>query len=151
MIGGRFRVSAARGFLHPALKRPNVSIRSGVQVSQLILEGKKVIGVRYFHEGAPGQETEVRCGREVIVSAGTVNSTKILQLSGIGDPNDLRAIGIEPQHALRGMGKNFRDHYFVRLSARLKDGVISLNQMSRGWRLGLEIAKWASGIPSIRP
>lgn len=149
MIGGRFRVSAARGFLHPALKRPNVSIRSGVQVSQLILEGKKVIGVRYFHEGAPGQETEVRCGREVIVSAGTVNSTKILQLSGIGDPNDLRAIGIEPQHALRGMGKNFRDHYFVRLSARLKDGVISLNQMSRGWRLGLEIAKWVSGIPSI--
>ena len=48
-----------------------------------------------------------------------------------------------------GMGKNFRDHYFVRLSARLKDGVISLNQMAKGWRLGLEIAKWASGIPSI--
>jgi choline dehydrogenase len=47
------------------------------------------------------------------------------------------------------VGKNFRDHYFVRLSARLKDGVISLNQMAKGWRLALEIAKWASGNPSI--
>jgi choline dehydrogenase len=149
MIDGRFRISAARGFLHPALKRPNVSIRSGVQVSQLLLEGKQVVGVRYFHEGAPGQETEVRCGREVIVSSGTINSTKILQLSGIGDPDHLRAIGVAPQHALPGVGKNFRDHYFVRLSARLKDGVISLNQMAKGWRLALEIAKWASGNPSI--
>lgn len=149
MINGRFRVSAATGFLRPSLKRQNVSIRSHAQASKLVFDGAKVIGVRYFHEGTPGQETEARCSREVIVSAGTINSTKLLQLSGIGDPEELRNIGINVKHALPGVGKNFRDHYFVRMSARLKDGVISLNQMAKGWRLGLEIAKWASGIPSV--
>jgi choline dehydrogenase len=149
MIDGRFRVSAARGFLHPALKRPNVALRSHVQVFDLILEGGRVVGVRYFQDGAPDEVVEVRCGREVIVSAGTINSTKLLQLSGIGDPEELKPLGVEVRHALRGVGKNFRDHYFVRMSARLKDDVVSLNQMARGWRLGLEIAKWSLGRPSI--
>ena len=149
MIDGRFRVSAARGFLYPALKRSNVTIRSGVQVSKIVLDGKRAVGVRYFSEGAPTEETEVRCGREVIVSAGTINSTKLLQLSGIGDPEELGALGISMQHAVRGVGKNFRDHYFVRCSARLQDGVVSLNQMAKGARLVLEIAKWAAGVPSI--
>ena len=88
MINGRFRVSAATGFLRPALKRQNVSIRSRAQASQARLRRREGHRRPLFRWGAPGQETEVRCGREVIVSAGTINSTKLLQLSGIGDPKD---------------------------------------------------------------
>jgi choline dehydrogenase len=148
MIRGRFRVSAAGGFLHPALKRRNVHIRPHVQVCDLLIEEGKVVGVWYFRNGNPKDRGLARCRREAILSAGTVNTTRILQLSGIGDGPALAKLGIETRHHLPGVGRNFRDHYFVHIDERMKDTVVSLNQQAKGWRLGIEVAKWLAGVPS---
>jgi choline dehydrogenase len=149
MIHGRFRVSAAVGFLHPALKRPNVQIRAHVQACDLLIENGKVVGVWYFRGGNPLDRALVRCRREVILSAGTVNTTRILQLSGIGNGAILAKLGITTRLHLPGVGQNFRDHYFVHINERMKDGVVSLNQQAKSWRLGIEIAKWLVGKPSV--
>lgn len=149
MIRGRFRVSAAVGFLHPALKRRNVEIRAHVQACDLLIEEGKVVGVWYFRGGNPKDRALVRCRREVILSAGTVNTTRILQLSGIGDGATLAKLGIKTRHHLPGVGRNFRDHYFVHIDERMKDGVSSLNQQAKGWRLGIEVVKWLAGMPSV--
>jgi choline dehydrogenase len=149
MIGDRFRVSAAVGFLHPALKRRNVEIRPRVQACELLIEQGNVVGVWYFRNGNPKHRQLVRCRREVILSAGTVNNTRLLQLSGIGDGASLAKLAIPTRHHLPGVGQNFRDHYFVHIDERLKDDVISINQLAKGWRLGLEVAKWLAGMPSI--
>jgi choline dehydrogenase len=74
----------------------------------LILEGKRCVGVRY---AVGGVKREARALREVIVSGGSINSPKLLELSGIGQPEVLRATGITPVHELRGVGENLRDHY----------------------------------------
>ncbi|RWJ35934.1 GMC family oxidoreductase N-terminal domain-containing protein [Mesorhizobium sp.] len=149
MIGGRFRVSAATAFLHPALKRSNVSIRPFSQVYDLLIENGRVSAVWYFKDGNPSDRVLVRCRREVILCAGTINTTRIMQLSGIGDGAMLSKAGIELRHHLPGVGRNFRDHYFIHINQRMKEGVISLNQQARGWRLGLEIKKWLAGASSI--
>ncbi|MGE0845643.1 MAG: GMC family oxidoreductase [Flavobacteriaceae bacterium] len=148
MIHRGWRISAARAFLHPALRRRNVEIRSGAQAASILLEDGRAVGVRYFTGGDKASMREVRCRREVVVSAGTVNSAKLLQLSGIGPGGLLGEHGIEVRCELP-VGENFRDHYFVRLAARLKPGTISLNQMAKGWRLGREVFRWALGRPSI--
>jgi choline dehydrogenase len=149
MIAGRFRVSAAVGFLHPALKRRNVEIRAHVQACDLLIEERKVVGVWYFRDGNSKDRALVRCRREVILSAGTINTTRILQLSGIGDGAILAKYGIETRHHLPGVGLNFRDHYFVHIDERLKAGASSLNRLTKGWRLGIEVAKWVAGMPSV--
>ena len=80
--------------------------------------------------------------------AGTLNSPKLLQLSGIGPAEQLRQLGIEVVADLRGVGENLRDHFTVRMVSRARNA-ITLNERSRGWRLGLEIARWLAGRPSI--
>jgi len=88
-----------------------------------------------------------RC--EVLLCAGTVNSARLLQLSGIGDGDHLQSVGVPVVHDLPGVGDNFQDHYFVRLAARLSDGTDTLNTQSRGLRLGKEVLRWCLGKPSI--
>jgi choline dehydrogenase len=85
----------------------------------------------------------VRARREVILSGGAVNSPQLLELSGIGDPAVLTAAGIPVRHALPGVGTNLQDHYVVSAQFRLKPGTISVNEMSRGWRLLAEVARYA--------
>ncbi len=84
---------------------------------------------------------EVRCGREVILAAGSVQSPQILELSGIGRPDVLGAVGIEVKHALNGVGENYRDHYAPRIKWRV-NAPITVNEKARGVRLGWEIAKY---------
>ncbi|MGE3783128.1 MAG: GMC family oxidoreductase, partial [Alphaproteobacteria bacterium] len=90
----------------------------------------------------------VRARREVIVSGGTVNTARLLQLSGIGRAAFLQSLGIPVVRDLPGVGENFRDHYAVRLVARVRD-ITTINELARGPRLGGEIAKWMLGRPSI--
>ncbi|WP_244483522.1 GMC family oxidoreductase N-terminal domain-containing protein [Mesorhizobium sp. 1M-11] len=149
MIEGRFRVSAATGFLHPALKRSNVSIRPFAQVFDLLIENGRVSGVWYFRAGNPSDRVLARCRGEVILCAGTINTTRLMQVSGIGDGATLSKAGVETRHHLPGVGRNFRDHYFIHINQRMKDGVISLNQQAKGWRLGVEIIKWLAGASNI--
>ncbi|MEM9682169.1 MAG: GMC oxidoreductase, partial [Pseudomonadota bacterium] len=140
------RVSAAKAFLRPALRRRSTELRTRVQVTRIVLEDGKAVGVRY--RNANGGESEVRARREVILSAGAVNSPKLLQISGIGPPDLLREIGVPVQVAIDGVGENLRDHYSVRMTARAKD-VVTINEAARWPRLPVEVAKWLAGKPSV--
>jgi len=143
------RVSAARAFLRPALKRGNVTLRTKSRILRILLDGGKATGVTFRPYAADGgPETTILARREVILCAGAINSPRILQLSGIGPGSVLRAAGVEVQHDLAGVGENFRDHYVPRVVARVK-GTSTINERARGIRLGMEILKWAMGKPSI--
>jgi choline dehydrogenase len=139
------RVSVARAFLHPAIRRGRVELRTGAQATAVVCEGRRATGVRYRRGGS---EHTVQARREVIVCAGAINSPRLLQLSGIGPAALLQQHGVPVLHALAGVGENLRDHYTVRMTARARN-VQTMNELAHGWRLGLEIAKWLAGRPSI--
>ncbi len=147
------RVSAARGFLHPAMKRPNLTVRTHAQATAIVLDGKRAAGVRYRRGGRGGATADVRARREVILCGGTVNSPQLLQLSGIGPAPLLQSLGIGVHHALPGVGENLRDHYAPRFVARVKNAR-SINERSHGLRLVGEVLKYAvsrKGILSLNP
>jgi choline dehydrogenase len=142
------RVSAARAFLRPAQRRANLEVRTQARACAILLDGKRATGIRYLtSRDAPPRD--IRARREVILSSGTVNTARLLQISGIGPAGLLGDLGVEVRHHLPGVGENFRDHYAVRLVMRAKPGIATLNELSRGPRLGMQIARWAMGKPSI--
>ncbi len=142
------RVSAADAFLHPAHARKNLEIRTRSRASAILFEGRRAVGVRYIPwRNGPAQT--VRARREVLVSAGTVNTARLLQISGIGPAGLLQGLGVPVVHALEGVGNNFRDHYAVRMVARAKPVVPTLNELSRGPNLVVQIARWLTGAPNI--
>jgi choline dehydrogenase-like flavoprotein len=101
------RCSAADAYLHPARKRPNLEIRKNAHVTRILFEGKRAVGVEYVRNG---KTVQVKAGREVILSAGAVNSPQILMVSGIGDGERLSELGIAPIHHAPNVGKNLQDH-----------------------------------------
>ncbi|MDJ0641137.1 MAG: GMC family oxidoreductase N-terminal domain-containing protein, partial [Paracoccaceae bacterium] len=101
------RSSAAIAFLHPATKRPNLTLRSNQQVRRIVLEQGRAIGIEVETEG--GSEV-IRANREVLVTSGAIGSPRLLMLSGIGPADDLNAVGVEVQHDLPGVGQNLQDH-----------------------------------------
>jgi choline dehydrogenase len=109
--GGR-RMSTAVCYLDPARQRPNLTIQANALTECLLIEGKNCVGVRY---NVDGQQHEARANREVIVSAGSINSPQLLELSGVGQPELLKSVGIEVRHELKGVGENLRDHYSPRM------------------------------------
>lgn len=140
------RVTASSAYLKNAIKRAQLKIITDAQVTRITCEGNRAEGVEYVHKNSSTPiALSARC--EVILCAGTVNSTKLLQLSGIGDSEQLKRVGVQPIHHLPGVGENFQDHYFMRFSSRMKEGYESLNQQVKGWRLGYEIARWLVGKP----
>jgi choline dehydrogenase len=142
------RISAARAFLHPAMSRKNLEVRTNARASRILFEGKRAVGIQYL--AAPGSPPkEVRARREVILSAGTVNTARLLQVSGVGPADLLGRLGVPVVHELRGVGANFRDHYASRFVMRAKAGVETLNELSKGLRLGLQLARWAARRPNI--
>jgi choline dehydrogenase len=147
ILNGR-RVSAARAYLKPALSRRNLEVRTNARACAIVLDGTRATAIRYLRQRG-GPETTVHARREVILSAGTVNTARLLQVSGIGPAALLGRLGVPVRHELPGVGSNFRDHYAVRLVMRAKSGTVTLNEMSRGPRLAAEIARWAVGKPSI--
>lgn len=144
--GGR-RVSAARGYLAAARKRPNLRVISRAQATRILVEGKRATGVAFSRARGAG-ESVVTARREVIVSAGSINTPKLLQLSGIGPAPVLERLGVRPVHILPGIGRNLSDHYGVRTVVEIK-GASTANELSRWPRLGGEIAKWLLRRPSI--
>ena len=143
-----YRYSAAKAFLRPARKRPNVVIHTNAQVAEILFEGTRANGVRYLRDGREGNAVEVRARREVILCAGALNTPKLLQLSGIGPAEVLGDLGIKVRVDLHGVGNNLRDHYGVRMVSTLK-GVKTFNSMAQGLPLGLEVVKWLWGRPSL--
>ena len=109
--GGR-RNSAARAYLHPALKRPNLSLEVKVLVERIEFQGQRAVGVTYIKGG---KRHTLRAEREVILSGGAFNSPQILLRSGIGNADELHALGIDVVAHLPGVGENLQDHldYFI--------------------------------------
>ena len=126
------RMSTAQCYLVPIRKRANLRIETGAQAHALLLEGHRCTGVRYEIDG---RLHEARAGREIVVSGGSINSPQLLELSGIGQPERLRALGIEVRHALPGVGENLRDHYAPRTRWAIGAKGVTLNDRGRG--LGL--------------
>ncbi|MFZ6049580.1 GMC family oxidoreductase [Pseudomonas sp. CR3202] len=109
------RCSAARAFLHPILDRPNLCILSSTLTYRVLLEGKRAVGVEVSQDG---EVLRLQAEREVILSAGSINSPQLLMLSGIGPADELARHGIAPQHDLPGVGQNLQDHQDVVLMYR---------------------------------
>ena len=126
------RMSTAHCYLDPVRKRKNLNIETDALTEALLLEGGRCLGVRY---SVAGEARIAHARREVVVSAGTINSPQLLELSGIGQPERLQALGIEVRHALAGVGENLRDHYAPR--TRWAVGAPGVTYNDRGRGLGL--------------
>jgi choline dehydrogenase len=126
------RMSTARCYLAPVRKRRNLHIETEALTEGLVLDGKRCAGVRY---SVAGDVREARAAREVVVSAGTINSPQLLELSGIGQPERLRNLGVEVRHPLPGVGENLRDHYVPRTRWLIGKKGITFNDRGRGLRL----------------
>jgi len=134
------RVSTARAYLDPIRKRPNLHIETGAVADCLLFDGKRCTGVRY---SVNGEQREARAGRDVVVSGGTINSPKLLELSGIGQPERLRGLGIEVRQALPGVGENLRDHYAPRTRWTVGAKGYTYNDTGRGLALAGQALRWA--------
>jgi choline dehydrogenase len=124
------RLSAARAYLHPVMDRPNLDVRCRALVTRLVVEGNKVTGVEFDQPGRRGQR--VSAG-EVILCGGAFNSPQLLQLSGIGDADHLRSVGVTPVHHLPGVGRHLQDHLEVYVQYACLQPV-SLNPQLQLWR-----------------
>ena len=107
------RCSASAGYLHPALKRPNLTALTEARISRILLEGGRATGVEFI-QGGP--RLQAMADAEVLLCAGAVQSPQILQLSGVGDPKALSEAGVPVKHALPGVGANLQDHLDLTLS-----------------------------------
>ncbi|HKZ24797.1 MAG TPA: GMC family oxidoreductase N-terminal domain-containing protein, partial [Acidimicrobiia bacterium] len=106
------RISAARAYLHPVMDRPNLTVRCRTQVSRVLFEGRRAVGVEVWR--GRGRTERITAG-EVILAGGAINSPQLLQLSGVGDVGHLASLGIEPVVDLPGVGENLQDHLEVYL------------------------------------
>jgi choline dehydrogenase len=137
--GGRRRASAARTYLRPALKRPNLQLVTKALVHRVVFEGKRAVAVEFSRGGGAVERADA--AHEVILSAGAIGSPHILQLSGVGDPEHLGRIGVPVVHALKGVGRNMQDHFQARVSYTIV-GAQTANEKSRGLPLAGEVIRW---------
>ena len=151
-----WRWSAAKAFLHPVARRPNLTVWTGAHVAGLRLEGGegaplRCTGVEVVRDG---QRLTVHAAREVTLAAGAIGSPQILQLSGIGPAAWLQPLGIPVRADLPGVGANLQDHLQIRAVYRVH-GARTLNTLAHSaWgrlRIGLEYLLWRRGPMSMAP
>ncbi|SNT35925.1 Choline dehydrogenase [Tardiphaga sp. OK246] len=145
------RWSSARGFLKPALHRPNLRLETKVMVDRLIVENGRAVGVRFTQNG---QEIEARARGEVVLCAGAVGSPHLLQRSGIGPAEWLSAAGVDITLDRQGVGRNLQDHLQQRAIYKVS-GVRTLNEtyynlFRRGW-MGVDYALRRRGPLTMAP
>jgi choline dehydrogenase-like flavoprotein len=145
------RWSAARGFLAPALRRPNLRLVTGVLVRRLLIEEGRAVGVEY--ETPEGVRT-ARASSEVVLAAGAVGTPRILELSGIGDGERLSRLGVEVVRHAPGVGENLQDHLQIRPIYGVT-GAPTLNALyAQVWRrplMALEYAAFRRGPLTMAP
>ena len=135
------RMSTAHCYLDPARDRPNLTIQANALTERLIVEGGKCLGVRYT---VNGWEHEALVNHEVVVSAGAINSPQLLELSGIGQAERLKELGIAVHHDLRGVGENLRDHYAPRMKWKVPPELgLTYNDKAKGLGLVVQALKYA--------
>ncbi|NNF56115.1 MAG: choline dehydrogenase [Acidimicrobiales bacterium] len=131
------RLSAARAYLHPVLDRPNLTLITRAHANRLLFEGNRCVGVEYRRN----RRTVEVAGAEVILCGGAFNSPQLLQLSGIGDPDHLKSLGIPLVSALRGVGENMQDHLEVYIQYSCKEPV-SMQPYLAKWRAPFIGLQW---------
>ncbi|OCX25018.1 GMC family oxidoreductase [Pseudomonas graminis] len=145
------RWNASKAFLRPALKRPNLTVITGAEVSRLVFENSRASGVI---ARVTGQEQTLRARREIILCCGAIGSPMVLQRSGIGPRPLLEKLGIGVRHELPGVGANLQDHLQLRLIYKVTNGQ-TLNQMAGSlWgkmNMGLRYAFNRSGPLAMAP
>jgi len=130
-----FRCNTARAYLVPARKRPNLTIRTGAFVTRVCIDGTGATGVEYEHRG---RRLQARAATEVIVSAGSLTSPKLLMLSGIGPADHLRSLGIGVHLDQPAVGTNLQEHAYALMRYRTTAGTLReelrpLRAIRHGW------------------
>lgn len=145
------RWSAARGFLKPALVRQNLKLETDAHAARLIFEGRRAVGVEYWQGSALKR---VMARREVVLCSGAVGTPQLLQLSGIGDADRLRELGIDVLHHAPGVGENLQDHLQLRPIYRV-EGIRTLNEdygsLLRKAQMALQYALFRRGPLTMAP
>lgn len=146
-----WRWNTSKGFLRPALNRPNLKVVTNAQARRVLFEGKRAVGVEVDQKGG---RVQYRTKGEVILSSGAVGSPQLLELSGIGNPEHLRDHGIDVLHDNPSVGENLQDHLQLRVAFRVQ-GVKTLNQRAGSllgrMGIGLEYMLKRSGPMSMAP
>jgi choline dehydrogenase-like flavoprotein len=135
------RCRTAKAFLTPNLSRPNLQVITGAQVTRIVMEGKRAVGVEYI---LGGEVKQIKAAREVLLSAGALQSPQILMLSGIGPAAHLKHHGIAVVHASPGVGKNLQDHIDIVHSyeAGASRGLFGLS-LSSAWAVLKGMVQWS--------
>ena len=145
------RWNTADGFLRPVMKRPNLRVVVRAETERLIVEGREVRGVVFRHQGVRRRSL---AGAEVLLAAGSIHSPKLLELSGIGQPERLAGLGIDVVHASPGVGENLQDHLQIRTVFKVRDAATLNTLANSAWgklRIALEYAVRRSGPLSMAP
>ncbi len=139
-LGGRWRCDAATAFLAPVRQRANLTVRSGVRVTRVLVEQGRAVGVEWLD--ADGQLQSARADAEVILAAGALQTPQLLQLSGIGPADALRAHGIAVQADAPEVGANLQDHYQARVIVKLRERMSLNDQVRSPFGLAKMGAQW---------
>ena len=139
-IARGWRTSTARAYLDPARKRSNLRIVTNAHTEAVLLDGRRCVGVRY---SLNGRSEEARSSRDVVISAGSINSPQLLELSGIGQPERLKTLGLSVKHALPGVGENLRDHDAPRTRWLVGQKGVTYNDTARGLGMVKQALRWA--------
>ena len=132
-VHGGMRWSAARAYLRPAMRRPNLEVRTKALASRILFKGRRAVGVAYWRGGI---EETVVARREVILAGGAINTPQLLKLSGIGPATELRTHGIEVVRDLPGVGENLQDHLEFYFQVACKEPITlfsSTGTLAKGW------------------
>ena len=134
------RSSAATAFLHPAMKRPNLSVLTHALATRVVLDGRRATGIAFMQNGIARQAT---ARREIILCGGAINSPHLLMVSGIGPAAHLQDAGVVVRHDLPGVGQNLQDHYQTRITYRCRFPVTLNDVMMSKWRMALAGLQYA--------
>ena len=132
------RLSAARAYLHPVMSRPNLDVETRAFVTRILFEGNRAVGVEY-RKGRGGIERAM--GGEVVLCGGAINSPQLLQLSGVGNADELQAVGVDVVQDLPGVGEHLQDHLEVYVQHACKLPV-SVAPGMKMWRRPFIGAQW---------
>ena len=132
------RLSAARAYLHPVMNRPNLTVQTRAFVTRVLFDGSRAVGVQYTHRGGAPQRAYAG---EIVLSGGAINSPQLLQLSGVGNPDHLGALGVDVVAAVPGVGEHLQDHLEVYVQYACKQPV-SLQPDMAMWKRPFIGAEW---------
>ena len=138
------RLSAARAYLHPAMSRPNLEVRTRQLVTRVLMDGDRATGVEVTDRR--GRVSTIEAG-EVILCGGAINSPQLLQLSGIGNVSELEALGVRAVHDLPGVGENLQDHLevYIQYACKLPVSVAPAMKLRNRPSVGLQWLLFRSG------